>query len=184
MTKGGARPGAGRKVNSGIYGEKTVAKRIPVSLMSDIDQLIKSWKGKPAKPYSKLHLPLFSSRVSAGFPSPADDFLETALDLNQHLIQHPAATFFVRTSGDSMIEAGIHNGDILVVDRSLEAKNGSIVIAVVNGELTVKRLHIQGNTMILKPENPNYPNLEITEEMAFQIWGVVTSVIHEFKGSS
>jgi len=184
MAKGGARPGAGRKVNSGIYGEKTVAKRIPVSLMPDIDQLIKSWKEREAKPYPKLHLPLFASRVSAGFPSPADDFLENALDLNQHLIQHPAATFFVRTSGDSMIEAGIHNNDILVVDRSLEAKNGSIVIAVVNGELTVKRLHIQGKTMTLKPENPHYPDLTITEEMAFQIWGVVTSVIHEFKGGS
>jgi len=90
----------------------------------------------------------------------------------------------VRASGDPMIEAGIHNNDILVVDRLLEAKNGSIVIAAVNGELTVKRLHINRKNMTLKPENSNYPGLEITEEMAFQIWGVVTSVIHEFKGDS
>jgi DNA polymerase V len=184
MSKGGARPGAGRKANSGVYGEKTVAKRIPVSLLPSLDQFIKSWKEREIKPHPKLKLPLFAGRVPAGFPSPADDFLETALDLNQHLIQHPAATFFVRTSGDSMIQAGIHNNDILVVDRSLEAKSGSIVIAVVNGELTVKRLHIKGENMILKPENPNYPDLAITEEMAFQIWGVVTSVIHEFKGAS
>lgn len=184
MSKGGARPGAGRKPNSGVYGEKTVAKRIPVSLLPDIELFIAYQKRGEALSHPQLQLPLFSSRVSAGFPSPADDFLEAALDLNQHLIQHPAATFFVRTSGDSMIGVGIHNNDILVVDRSLEAKNGSIVIAVVNGELTVKRLLIHGKNMTLKPENPNYPDLTITEEMAFQIWGVVTSVIHEFKGGS
>ncbi|MBM3468771.1 MAG: translesion error-prone DNA polymerase V autoproteolytic subunit [Alphaproteobacteria bacterium] len=126
--------------------------------------------------------PFYAHRISAGFPSPADDFLETALDLNQYLIRHPAATFFVKVAGDSMIQAGIHNNDILVVDRSLEAKSGAIVIAVVNGELTVKRLRMEGQKVILKPENPDYPSLTITEEMAFSIWGVVTSVIHEFKG--
>jgi DNA polymerase V len=182
MSKGGARPGAGRKANSGAYGEKTVAKRIPLSLVPGVEQFITSWKLRQAASHIELKLPLFAGRVSAGFPSPADDFLESALDLNQHLIQHPAATFFVRTSGDSMTGAGIHNNDILVVDRSLEAKSGSIVIAVVNGELTVKRLYKNGNIMTLKAENPHYPDLEITEEMAFQIWGVVTSVIHEFKG--
>lgn len=198
--RGGSRPGAGRKANSGMYGEKTVAKRIPASLVPSLDQIIRVWKeGKAEQSFtldsatlqdirgvkpSNLNLPFYASRVSAGFPSPADDFLEMALDLNQHLIQHPAATFFVRTSGDSMIQAGIHNNDILVVDRSLEAKSGAIVIAVVNGELTVKRLHMKGETIALLPENPNYPPLVITEEMAFQIWGVVTSVIHEFKGSS
>jgi DNA polymerase V len=130
---------------------------------------------------SPLSLPLFSSRVQAGFPSPADDHLETTLDLNQHLIQHPAATFFVRASGESMINAGINNEDILVVDRSLDPKDGDIIIAALNGELTVKRLQIRGKNVTLKPENPEYPFIEVTEDVDFLIWGVVTSVVHQYK---
>ncbi|MFZ2312573.1 MAG: translesion error-prone DNA polymerase V autoproteolytic subunit [Methylobacter sp.] len=91
-------------------------------------------------------MPLFASKIPAGFPSPADDHLEATIDMNQQYVRHPAATFFVRVQGTSMIGAGIHNGDLLVVDRSLEAQSGSIVIAVVNGELTVKRLMIKGMT--------------------------------------
>lgn len=123
-------------------------------------------------------LPLYASRVQAGFPSPADDHIETALDLNQYLIKHPAATFFVKVSGDSMIQAGIHEGDILIVDRSLPPRNDAIIIAVVNGELTVKRLNIQNNQYTLMPENQNYQPLTITSDMDFSIWGVVTTVIH------
>src|SRR4030042_6039051 len=89
---------------------------------------------------TKVKLPLYISRIKAGFPSPADDYIEKELDLNEYLIKHPAATFFVRVEGNSMIDAGIHSGDILIVDKSLEAKNNKIVIAVVNGELTVKRI--------------------------------------------
>jgi DNA polymerase V len=196
MARGGARPGAGRKRNSGIFGEQTIAKRIPASLVNDVEQFIHSLKeekkkteikmGSNLKEFgslysSNLNLPLFSSRVQAGFPSPADDHLETSLDLNQYLIPHPAATFFVRASGDSMINAGINNEDILVVDRSLEPKNGDIIIAALNGELTVKRLHVKGKQVALRPENPEYPIIEIGEGIDFLIWGVVTSVVHQYK---
>lgn len=197
MAKGGARVGAGRKANSGAFGEKTVAKRIPMSLLSGIEWLIDSWKQEKNKdsfqfvaknvknlgllPSNPIHLPFFESRVSAGYPSPVDDNLEASLDLNQHLIENPATTFLVKTSGDSMKNVGINSNDILVVDRSIEPKHSSIVIAALNGELTVKRLHIEGKNITLKAENPEYPSIQITEEMDFVIWGVVTSVIHEFK---
>jgi DNA polymerase V len=122
--------------------------------------------------------PVFLTAVPAGFPSPADDFLDGSLDLNQHLIQHPAATFFVRVSGDSMIEAGIHSGDLLIVDRALEAVPNNVVIAVVNGELTVKRLDRRGDTLCLLPENRQYPPLMLEGMTDCEIWGVVTYVIH------
>ena len=123
-------------------------------------------------------IPLYTCSVSAGFPSPAEEYLEGKLDLNQHLIPHPLATFFVRVSGDSMIGAGIHEGDLLIVDRFLEARDGKVVIAVVNGELLVKRLKYYDNQPSLVAEHPDYPELKITEVMDFQIWGVVTNVIH------
>ena len=123
-------------------------------------------------------IPLYFCPVSAGFPSPAEEYLEGKLDLNQHLIPHPLATFFVRVSGDSMIGAGIHEGDLLIVDRFLEARDGKVVIAVVNGELLVKRLKYYDNQPSLVAEHPDYPELKITEVMDFQIWGVVTNVIH------
>lgn len=132
----------------------------------------------PAKVKVNYLVPLYTCPVSAGFPSPADEYLEGKLDLNQHLIPHPLATFFVRVSGDSMIGAGIHEGDLLIVDRSLEARDGKVVIAVINGELLVKRLKYQNNQPYLYAENPNYPTVAITEAMEFQIWGVVTSAIH------
>jgi DNA polymerase V len=116
--------------------------------------------------------------VSAGYPSPADDYLDGALDLNQHLIKHPTATFFVRVAGASMLEAGIHSGDVLIVDRALTPSDGSVVIAVVNGELTVKRLVKRHGQLLLMPENHQYPPLAITETTAFEVWGVVTYVIH------
>lgn len=124
------------------------------------------------------NFPLYSNRVSAGFPSPADDHIETKLDLNQHLVKRPAATFFVRVEGDSMIGAGIHPNDLLVVDRSIKPINGKVVIAVLNGELTVKRLKIQKETITLMPENERYSPIVIDETMEFNIWGVVTNVIH------
>ena len=127
---------------------------------------------------AKARLPLFLESVSAGFPSPADDYLEGRLDLNDHLIRNPSATFFVRVTGDSMVDAGIYSGDILVVDRSLEAKDGNIVIAVIDGELTVKRLQRAKNKIYLLPENANYKPIEITSEMNFEVWGVVSTVIH------
>lgn len=122
--------------------------------------------------------PLFLVSVSAGFPSPADDYLDGQLDLNQHLIKHPAATFFIRVSGDSMLGAGIHSGDLLIVDRALEAAPNRVVVAVVNGELTVKRICQQQDRLFLMPDNGAYPPLPIQPTTDFEIWGVVTSVIH------
>lgn len=126
----------------------------------------------------KTELPLLLSRVAAGFPSPADDYIDKRIDLNEHLIKNPSATFFVRACGDSMRDAGIASEDILIVDRSIDAVPNSIIIAVFNGELTVKRLKYKDNTLWLIPENPDYPPLEITEDTSFEIWGVVTYIIH------
>lgn len=125
-----------------------------------------------------MRLPLFASRVPAGFPSPADDYVDQRLDLNTHLVEHPAATFFTRVSGHSMRGAGIHDGDLLIVDRALEAQDGRIVIAAVNGELTVKRLRLRKGGAWLVPEHPDYKPLKITEGLDCVIWGVVTRVIH------
>jgi DNA polymerase V len=122
--------------------------------------------------------PLFKSGVSAGFPSPAADYEEGKLDLNRHLVKNPAATFFVKVNGDSMIGAGIHPGDLLVVDRSLEPADKSVVIAVVNGELTVKRIRIRKGEITLEPENEKYSVQQIAEGVDFEVWGVVTNVIH------
>jgi DNA polymerase V len=116
--------------------------------------------------------------VSAGYPSPADDYLDGSLDLNQHLIKHPTATFFVRVAGESMREAGIHSGDVLIVDRALAPGDGSVIIAIVNGELTVKRLAKCHGKLLLMPENHQYPPLAITETTAFEVWGVLTYAIH------
>lgn len=124
-------------------------------------------------------LPLFATNISAGFPSPADDYIDKKLDLNELLIRHPAATFFVRVSGNSMIDAGINSGDLLIVDRALEATDNRIVIAAVNGELTVKRIQRVRNTVYLIPENPAFAPIEITPEMNFEVWGVVSHVIHQ-----
>ena len=122
--------------------------------------------------------PLFMVPVAAGFPSPAEDYLEGKLDLNKYLIKHPAATFFVRVTGDSMLAAGIHPGDILIVDRSIEPADKKVVIAVIEGELTVKRIRKLKGKVVLMPENENYKPLSIDDGMNFEIWGVVTSVIH------
>jgi DNA polymerase V len=123
-------------------------------------------------------LPLYVTPVSAGFPSPAEDYLEGKLDLNKHLIKHPSATFFVKVTGDSMIDVGIHEGDMLIVDRALEPHDGSIVIAVIDGELTVKRLRKKADELLLVAENKNYQPITVHEETSFEIWGVVTNVIH------
>ena len=135
-------------------------------------------RGRPAVSPPPLPLPLYTAYVPAGFPSPADDDVEGRLDLNQHLIRHPAATFFVRVSGESMLGAGIHPGDLLVVDRALEPAHNKVVIAVVNGELTVKRLCIREGQVWLLAENERYAPIVLSGDMDLQIWGVVTNVIH------
>jgi len=128
---------------------------------------------------SFLKLPLFSTLIQAGFPSAADDYLENNLDLNNYLIKNPPASFFVRVKGDSMIGAQITDGDILIVDRSIEAKDKKIIIASFLGEFSVKRLRIIKNEIFLYSENPKYSPIKITNKMDFEVFGVVTYVIHK-----
>ncbi|OSY88652.1 peptidase S24 [Tenacibaculum holothuriorum] len=115
--------------------------------------------------------------ISAGFPSPADDFRETRISLDEELIQNKEATFFARVSGQSMIGAGLDDNDLLVIDRSIAPENNKIAVCFLDGEFTVKRLRVEGNEVWLKPENPDYPIIKITEENNFIIWGIVTNVI-------
>lgn len=123
--------------------------------------------------------PLLAQSVPAGFPNPANDHIEREINLNEELIDHPAATFFVRVEGNSMIGAGIHTGDTLIVDKAIEAISGKIVIAVVDGEFTVKRLVKKGSQVILRAEAEGIPDLVIRSEQQVEIWGVVTYVIHK-----
>lgn len=169
MPRGGKRLGAGRPQGQGKYGEATMPLRIPVSM---VDEVMAYRDG------GGYACPLYSSHVSAGFPSPADEHMEGKLDLNQYLIKHPAATFFVRVTGDSMINAGIHPGDVLVVDRSLTPADGRVVIVALDGELTVKRLYKKPDRTMLLPENDAYEPIVIREGQELHIWGVVTSVVH------
>jgi len=189
--RGGARLNAGRKRGSSAYGESTTALRIPESLISTVKNLLDNRKRQldvlasnstvilfPAKAPSRISIPLFISKVPAGFPSPADDYVEKTLDLNELCIKQPAATFFVRVEGESMLGAGIHPNDILVVDRSIVPVPGKIVVCALNGELTVKRLDCENDQWKLKAENSNYPDIELHEEIELVVWGVVTNVIH------
>ena len=125
-----------------------------------------------------MRCPLAGGMVEAGFPSPADDYMEKPLDLNELMIQHPEATFFVRVKGDSMIDADIRSGDILVVDRSRKAQDGCVAIAIIDGEFTVKQLYYRNGQVMLQPANRNFHPITITPEQDFQVWGVVTYVIH------
>ena len=126
----------------------------------------------------KKKFPLYVG-ISAGFPSPAEDHTELDLDLNEHLVKHPAATFYIYAKGDSMINAGIYDGDLLIVDRALDPKLKSIVIAIINGEFTVKRISKINERLYLIPDNNSYKPIKITSDMDFQIWGVVTHTIHK-----
>lgn len=194
---GGYRSGAGRPKGTGKYGEKTCPIRIPVSLRSKVEALVAQkmhaevflYETDNLIPFPSLRkeaqpspscwpIPLYASRVAAGLPSPTDDYIEQHLDLNEYLVKHPSTTFFVRVEGDSMINAGIYENDILVVDRSIKPVDGKIVIAVVNGELTVKRLSDKPGHLCLLPENPRYKPIEITEAVELHIWGVVQHVLH------
>ena len=189
QTHGGARAGAGRKKNSGKFKEDTRVMRVPISLVAQVKSTLEVYKSQlksdvkvslPIADAPIVNTPIFTSRVQAGFPSPADDYLEDQLDLNKHLIHHQEATFFVRAQGESMLNAGIHPGDILVVDKSLIAKSGKIVIAVVDGEFTVKRLYKYKGKITLKAENPDFDDIVINAGNELIIWGVVTSVIHQY----
>jgi len=174
-----------------MYGEETRPVRVPCGLLAEVTAILDRYRRRRGStqgpggimpvttPSISLPIPLYESRISAGFPSPADDSLEAALDLNAYLVKNPAATFLVRVEGDSMTGAGIHHGDIIVVDRSLEARDGKVVVAVLNGELTVKRLGYRNSRPVLFPENPEYPPIPVGDDADFLVWGVVTSVLHK-----
>ena len=127
---------------------------------------------------NKISLPFYNCLVPAGFPSPADDYIEDKLDLNNYLVKHPSATFFVRVVGESMIGAGIHNNDILIVDRSIEPLHNKIVVVALDGQMTVKRLYRRQKKTILMPENKLFKPIEVVDSASMLIWGVVTHVIH------
>ncbi|MEZ4816098.1 MAG: translesion error-prone DNA polymerase V autoproteolytic subunit [Bdellovibrionota bacterium] len=128
-----------------------------------------------------LRLPLFHSLVAAGFPSPADEYLDRHLSLDELLIKNKSSTFFVRVSGESMKNAGIFPGDLLVIDRSLKAQQGSIVLAIVDGEFTIKRLQYSAEKVFLLPENDEFKAIEILDSMTFEVWGVVAHAIRSFR---
>jgi len=126
---------------------------------------------------SEIQIPYISEGVSAGFPSPAADFMETNIDLNKELSENPLATFYIKVKGNSMIDAGINDKDVLVVDRSLEPQNNKIAICCIDGEFTVKRIQVEKDCLYLMPENPSYEPIKVTEENQLIIWGMVTYVI-------
>lgn len=172
MVRGGRREGSGRPKGSNIYGESTHPLRVPLSRLNEVKAFL-------ASESEQFSLPLFSSTVRAGIPSPADDYVDKYLDLNTELTKHPQSTFLVVASGDSMINANIQSGDLLVVDKSIPATHGKIVIAAIAGELTVKRLMVSRDKIELAAENDQYAPLDVTEESSLVIWGVVTHIIHQ-----
>ena len=147
----------------------TEYKPRPLSIKSD-ESISQIWLADDSR---NIELPYYDTRVQAGFPSPAEDHLEESLDLNTLVIDNPSATFFVRVAGESMREIGITDGDILVVDRSIESWGNRIVVAVIDSEFTIKRFTKRNGTVVLEAENPDYPPITITEEMEFSVWGVV-----------
>jgi len=194
-TQGGKRANAGRKAGSNAYGEATTPLRIPNSKISFIKDYLKYCTDKQPfesvdcssfmrvdnTPFDNQNLPLFSSKVHAGFPSPADDHIERRLNINDYLIQQADATFLVTITGLSMRDAGLLPKDIAVVDRSKVAAVGNIVVAIVDSEFTIKTLGLtEKGCPLLIPANPDFQPIEITESMQFEIWGVVTGSIRKF----
>lgn len=185
---GGARTGAGRPKGSGKYKEPTKAIRVPEGSITYIKEFLEGYPNvlevgstQQNSDVSKLAIPLFSSTVAAGYPSPAEDHIEDTLDLNDYMVQRPDSTFMLRVEGESMKNIGIMPDDILVVDRSLAAAHKKIVIAAIDGELTVKRLYQRGGLIKLLPENPAYPEIPIESESDLVIWGVVIGSFRRFQ---
>lgn len=194
---GGARSGAGRPKGSGKYKEPTKAIRVPEGSITYIKEFLASYPdvteiGSFGNAHSsldntsldnltRLEIPLFSSTVAAGYPSPAEDHVEDTLDLNEYMVQRPDSTFMLRVEGESMKNVGIMPDDILVVDRSLKASHRKIVIAAIDGELTVKRLYHRGGLVKLLPENPAYPEINLESEAELVIWGVVIGSFRRFQ---
>lgn len=130
---------------------------------------------------TELPLPFVDGGIAAGFPSPADDYLDLAIDLNRELVEHPEATFYARVKGASMRDAGIHDGDVLVVDRSLTARSGDVAVCYLDGEFTVKRLRLLDDGCLLLPANADFPAIRVPESADFRVWGVVTYVIKDVR---
>src|SRR5574343_812302 len=187
---GGKRPGAGRKAK---FGEPTAIMRVPESVKPAVIDFLEElaqkrqaeakWPShlkpvKLAENPTAFKVPLFSHTIRAGFPSPADDYVADTLDLNEHLMPRKESTYLLTVSGDSMIGVGIHDGDILVVDRSLNPVNGKVVIAILDGQFTVKTLEKKRGKIRLLPANPEFKPIELKDEQELQVWGVVTKVIH------
>lgn len=187
---GGKREGAGRKSK---YGEPTAIVRVPESTKAFVLNFLDALREKPYKPAdwsdalellqipsnpSAFKVPMFSHTVRAGFPSPADDYVADTLDLNDYLMPRKEASFLLRAKGESMLGVGIHDGDILVIDRSITPKDGSVVIATVDGQFTVKTLEKKRGKVRLLPANPDFVPIEFKDEQELQVWGVVTNVLH------
>ena len=187
---GGKRIGAGRKAK---FGEPTTLMRVPESakpiVIDFLTELAEKRKSEPTWPSyltpvklsenpSAFKIPLFNHTIQAGFPSPADDYVAESLDLNEHLMPRKEACYLLRVSGESMIGANIHDGDLLVVDRSLTPANGKVVIAILDGQFTVKTLEKKRGKIRLLPANPAFEPIELKDEQELQVWGVVTRVIH------
>lgn len=193
--RGGARPGAGRKPGSGQYGEPTTVVRVPASQAAPIREFLGALNRKRQQAaLDNVHefaelavsawqpaLPLYTSSARAGFPSPADDHVERRLNPNEYLIANDDETFFVRVKGDSMVDAGIFEGDVLVIDRARRPQIGDIVLAVLDGEFTVKTLGQDKHGARLIPANPHYPVIAVKPEQSFDVWGVVTGSMRKFK---
>lgn len=166
---GGKRKGAGRPKGQGKFGEATKPVRIPLSLLGDVCQYVKNRGYK---------VPLYASKIPAGIPTPLEDHLEDTIDVNELIIKDPDCTYLVRVTGNSMIDAGIREDDVLVVDTGKTPEHKDIVIASIDGELTVKRLYRQNGDIMLVPENPDYEPRLIKEGEELNVLGVVTFIIH------
>lgn len=190
IKRGGPRPGAGRKA-----GEPTTLLRVPVSQTESVRDFLAAQLKKRqqtaqdnvvelvelAVDTTSVSLPLYTTKVAAGFPSPADDHVEKRMNPSEYLIDNETATFFVRVKGDSMVDAGIFEDDVLVIDRTRVPQVGDIVLAMLDGEFTVKTLGKSKDGARLLPANKLYPVIEVGQEQSFEIWGVVTGSMRKFK---
>ncbi len=170
MTRGGKRVGAGRPKGTGKYGEVTIPVRVPASMVTEVQAWVMR-KGDG--------IPLFTESVRAGLPTAAEGTVDKRVNLHDMLVPHAESTFMVRVQGPSMIDAGMDEGDLLVVDRSLPAKDGKIVVAAVDGDLTVKTLHRKNNRVELWPANPDFDVIVVGPEQSLEVLGVVTTVIRQ-----
>lgn len=188
---GGKRAGAGAPRKISLPGEQTKVVRIPVGRVAEVREYLQRtparWPddlipiGIPAIDALKRELPFFAGKVPAGFPSPAQDYAEGQLDLNEFLVEHEAATYFVQVEGNSMVGAGILPGDIVAIDRSLEPRHGQTVLAVIDGNLTLKELYKKEGVIKLLAHNPDYPPIEFRDGQELTVWGVMVGVVRKTK---